>query len=41
MAHISRPPSAAKATADDFKAWVNTYMHAYEPAEYRYGGDDL
>jgi hypothetical protein len=41
MAHISRPLTADKATNADFKAWVDKYMHAYEPAEYRYNGDDL
>jgi hypothetical protein len=41
MAHIARPTNAERATHQDFKAWVDRYMHAHEPAEYRYSGDDL
>lgn len=41
MAHISRAAGADRATNTDFKAWVDRYMHAFEPAEYRYSGDDL
>ncbi len=41
MAHIARPVDAPKATGQNFKDWVDRYMHAFEPAEYRYKGEDL
>jgi hypothetical protein len=41
MAHISRAVDADRATHSDFKAWVDRYMHAREPSEYRYTGEDI